>query len=103
MSPYRFTPQAERDLLEIWDYIAHESVEAADRVEAALYEACAFLAEGPLRGHMREDLTNLPLRFWTVQRYPKYILVYDPETRPLSIIRILQGMRDVRAIFERGS
>lgn len=99
MSLYRFTPQAENDLIEIWNYIAQDSVESADRVEAAVYEACAFLADGPLRGHVREDLTSRPVRFWTVQRYPNYIVVYDPESRPLEIIRILRGARDIRAIL----
>lgn len=97
MSSYRFTPQVSTDLVEIWDYIARESVDAADRVEAAIYEACAFLAEEPLRGHIRKDLTDLPLRFWVVQRHPRYIVVYAPGTQPLAIIRILQGARDILA------
>jgi plasmid stabilization system protein ParE len=103
MSLYRFTSQAENDLFEIWSYIAQDSVEAADRVQAAIQKACEFLASGPLRGHVREDLTNLPLRFWTVQRYPKYIVVYDPRSHPLKIIRVLQGMRNLRAILGRDS
>lgn len=44
MSSYRFTPQAANDLVEIWNYIAQNSVEAANRVRAAVYEACTFLA-----------------------------------------------------------
>ena len=63
MSRYHFTPQAADDLFEIWSYIARDSVEAANRVEEAIYKACSFLAEGPLRGNPREDLTKLPLRF----------------------------------------
>ncbi|MGH9445783.1 MAG: type II toxin-antitoxin system RelE/ParE family toxin [Terriglobia bacterium] len=100
MNLYRFTPQAENDLFEIWSYIARDSVDAADRVEATVYEACAFLADGPLRGHSRQDLTNLPLRFWTVPRYPTYIVVYDPQSRPLQIIRILQGARNIATVLK---
>ena len=99
MSRYQFTPQAVDDLFEIWSYIARDSVQAANRVEAAVYNACAFLAEGPLRGSTREEITKLPLRFWTVQAFPKYIIVYDPQTDPLQIIRILHGSRDVLAIL----
>ncbi len=99
MSRYQFTPQATDDLFEIWSYIARDSVEAANRVEDAIYKACAFMAEGPLRGYAREDLTKLPLRFWTVQAYPNYIIVYDPKTDPLQIIRILHGTRDILAIL----
>jgi hypothetical protein len=35
-------------------------------VEQAIYDACALMAEAPLRGHSRPDLTSRPLRFWTL-------------------------------------
>jgi len=101
MTLFRFTPQAEADLFDVWSYIAPDSPEAADRVENAIYEACALLAEGPLRGQTRTDLTSRPLRFWTVQRYPTYIVVYDPATSPLQIIRILHGKRDLKRLFDK--
>jgi plasmid stabilization system protein ParE len=99
MSRYQFTPQAIDDLFEIWSYIARDSSQAANRVEAAVYNACAFLAEGPLRGRTREEITPLPLRFWTVQAFPNYIIVYDPQSDPLQIIRILHVSRDILAIL----
>jgi plasmid stabilization system protein ParE len=99
MSRYQFTPQAVDDLFEIWSYVARDSVGAANRLEAAVHTACAFLAEGPLRGSTREDITRLPLRFWTVQAFPNYIIVYDPHTDPLQIIRILHARRDIQAIL----
>jgi plasmid stabilization system protein ParE len=83
VSRYQLTPEAEDDLFEIWLFIASDSVPAADRIEAAIYDACARLAEAPLQGHIRQDLTALPLRFWTLPRYHNYMIVYDPETRPL--------------------
>ena len=100
MSRCQFTPQAAGDLFEIWSYIARDSVEAANRVEEAIYKACDLLAEGPSRGHAREDLTKHPLRFWTVQPYPNYIIVYHPKTDPLSgMTRILHGTRNIAAIL----
>ncbi len=102
MSPYQFTPQAVSDLFEIWSYVARDSGEAANRVEDAIYRACDLLAEGPLRGHLREDLTKHPLRFWTVQAYPSYIIVYDPKTDPLQVVRILHGARNILAILGEG-
>lgn len=95
MIRYRLTPRARADLRSIWSYIAFDNVGVADRVEAAIYDACAFLAQAPLRGHSRKDLTELPVRFWTVLRYPKYVIVYDPADKPLKVIRILHGARDV--------
>ena len=71
MTAYVLTPLAKADIFNIWAHIAENSEPVAARVEQAIYDACAFLAEGPLRGHTRPDLTARPLRFWTVIRYPK--------------------------------
>jgi antitoxin ParD1/3/4/toxin ParE1/3/4 len=96
MSGYRLTSRAETDLFAIWAYIARDSIDSADRVEHAIYSACAFLAENSLAGHRRSDLTNLPVLFWAVVKYPRYVIVYNPTTRPLEIVRILHGARDVK-------
>ena len=63
MSSYHFTPQAVDDLFQIWCYIAGDDLNAANRVEEAIHAACAFVADTPLVGGIREDLTALPLRF----------------------------------------
>jgi plasmid stabilization system protein ParE len=64
-----------------------------------VYEACTFLAHPPQSGQVRKHFTALPVRFWTVQQFPKYLIVYRPETAPLQIIRVLHGMRDVKRIL----
>ncbi len=48
MSAYVLTPLAKTDIFDIWAYIAENSEPAADRVEQAIYDACAFLGEGPV-------------------------------------------------------
>ena len=99
MSSYVLTPLAKADVFDIWSYIAEDSVEAAGRVEQAIYDACAFLAEAPLRGHGRQDLTDRPLRFWTLVRYPNYTVVYRPERKPLEVVAVLHGKRNIRRIL----
>jgi antitoxin ParD1/3/4 len=79
MSSYVLTPRAKADIFHIWAYIADHNQDAADRVEQAIFDACAFLAETPMRGHCRPDLTGRPLRFWTLSRYPNYVIVYRPD------------------------
>lgn len=101
MSAYVLTPLAKADIFDIWAYIAENSETAADRVEQAIYDACAFLAEGPLRGHTRPDLTPRSLRFWTLSRYPNYSVVYRPETAPLQIVAVLHGKRNIRRILKQ--
>ena len=63
MSAYVLTPLGKADIFDIWAYIAENSKSAADRLEQTIYDACAFLAEGPLCGHTRLDLTPRSLRF----------------------------------------
>lgn len=75
MTRYQFTPQAVDDLFEIWSYIAGDSQDAANRVEEAIYVACAQLAESPLAGHLRSDLTARALRFWPALPYRNYLIV----------------------------
>ena len=99
MTEYRFTPQAVDDLFEIWSYIAGDNLDAANRVEEAVYSACAFLAESPLAGRVREDLTALPVRFWLVQPFRNCWIVYDPQSKPLQIIRILHPARNIAAVL----
>jgi plasmid stabilization system protein ParE len=100
MSDYDLTPLAKADVFEIWAYIADDNEDAADRVERAIYDACKFVAESPLRGHSRKDLTSRALRFWTLTRYPNYTIVYRPETAPVQVVAVLHGTRDVRRILK---
>jgi antitoxin ParD1/3/4 len=95
MSLYLLTPQAEDDLFDIWSYIAQDNLDAADRVETQIYGACAFLASTPQAGHVRSDLTNRKVRFWTLPHLSHYVIVYAPACDPLRIIRILHGSQDI--------
>lgn len=87
MSVYALTPLAKADIFDIWSHIATDSEDAANRVERAIYAACAFVAEAPLRGHSRSDLTTRPLRFWTLTSYPNCTVVYQPGTRIRRILK----------------
>jgi len=100
MSVYALTPLAKADISDIWCYIADDSEDAADRVEQAIYDACAFAAENPMRGHSRPDLTSGSLRFWTLTRYPNYTVVYRPETALLQVVAVLHGKRNIQSILK---
>ncbi|MCE9520112.1 MAG: type II toxin-antitoxin system RelE/ParE family toxin [Verrucomicrobia bacterium] len=67
MKAWEFSPEAKDDLQEIWVYIAGDNPEAADKLEADIYEACEALANNPRLGHNRRDLTDEPVLFWTVR------------------------------------
>ena len=100
MSAYVLTSLAKADIFEIWSYIADDSEEIADRVEQAIYDACSFLSNAPRRGHTRSDITNLPVRFWSLTRYPNYLIVYLPDTNPIQVIAVLHGRRNVKRLLK---
>ena len=99
MSSYKLTPLATADIFEIWSYIAEDSEEAAERIEKSIYAACAFVANSPLCGHRRPDLTSRGLRFWTLTRYPSWTLVYRPDTSPIQIVAVLHTKRNIKQIL----
>ena len=101
MSVYALTPLAKADIFDIWCYLAGDSEDAADRVEQAIYDACALVARAPMGGHSRPDLTSRSLRFWTLTRYPNYTVVYRPETAPLQVVAVLHGKRNIRRILKQ--
>ena len=80
--PYRLTERAEADVDAIADFIAGDSVDAAVKVVLALEDAFVLLASRSGIGHARTDLTDRPLKFWTVH---SYLVVYDPASDPLTI------------------
>jgi hypothetical protein len=49
-------------------------------VEAEVVATCRRLAKHPLIGTKRQDVTQLSVRFWTVMRFPNYVIVYRPDT-----------------------
>lgn len=69
MKKYVLNVDAEQDLNEIWEYIAEDSIDAADRWIDKLFDAFESLAQSPGKGHRREDLTALPVLFWPVGAY----------------------------------
>ena len=97
MADHFYSPEARLDLLEIWEHIASDNVDAADRVEQEVRKAVTMLANNPGLGHLRSDLTSKPVRFWAVY---SYLVIYDPDARPLEVVRILSGYRDVAVLLK---
>ena len=103
MASFRLTPDAIDDVDTIWRFIFKDNSAAADAVEEEIKSACALLAREPYRGHVRSDLTRLPVRFWTLPKYPNYMIIYKPDSRPVEIVRILHGMRNIKQILGKTS
>jgi plasmid stabilization system protein ParE len=98
MRRYVLAPEAALDLAEIWLYIRRESSEqTADRIERVIRDKFLFLARNRNAGHRRQDLTRVPVRFYSVY---SYLIIYRPESRPLEVAAILHGNQDVERILE---
>jgi toxin ParE1/3/4 len=95
MSMFVLHPEAFADLNEIWEYIAADNQDAADRVLEEIYDAIGALVRFPHQGHSRPDLTSRPFRFHVVR---DYVLAYAPGEKPLAVIAVLHGRRNPRVI-----
>ena len=95
MSGFVLHPEAYTDLEEIWEYIAADSLDAADGVREEIYQAIQSLVPFPYIGHNRPELTARPLRFQSVR---DYVIAYAPDEKPLAVIAVLHGRRNPRVI-----
>jgi antitoxin ParD1/3/4/toxin ParE1/3/4 len=98
MTRFVLTRTAERDLDQIKTYLLKEAGPTITRaVLKDIRKALELLGNEPGAGHVREDLTSRPVKFWPVY---SYMVVYDPRTNPVQIVRVLHGMRDVEEILD---
>lgn len=88
-------PLAETDILEIWDYIADDSLTAADRWVDHLDEQFRVLATQPMMGRAREELAPGVRSFL----FGRYVVFYVPLANGIDVVRVLHGARDIDAVF----
>jgi plasmid stabilization system protein ParE len=98
VSGYVLGEDAEFDLIDIWEYIAGDNIDAADRWIGKLFDAFEALGHTPGMGHRREDLTPYSVLFWPVGTY---LVIYRAERRPIEIVAVTQGSRDIPAFLHR--
>lgn len=96
MADFSLTLLAEQDLDEIIMYISKENKNAALNLLNNFFEAFNLLADNPQIGHIREDLTDNKVRFWSVKS--RYLVIYTDIT-PIKIIRVLNGYRDIASML----
>jgi plasmid stabilization system protein ParE len=95
VSRYTLSLNAHRDVFEIWLYIAKDSVDVADEVEAAIFKNCELLAENPGIGKLSVKATKRPLLSWPAVPYKNYLIFYELQPRGITIVRIVRGKRDI--------
>jgi toxin ParE1/3/4 len=96
MKTIRVAERAQEDLLEIWEYIAGENPENAERLLQTFREKFELLLSHPLIGRERNEL------FIGLRSFPsgKYIIFYQPMDYGIEILRVRHGASDLRGLFD---
>jgi plasmid stabilization system protein ParE len=76
VTQYVLSEDADRDLDGIWDYIAEDSIAAADQWIGRLFDAFDAIGNTPGIGHKREDLTAHPVL--AGRRLPRHLSRHIP-------------------------
>lgn len=99
-SSYILTPVAQEDLVAIRDFYLDEAgSRVARQMVVEFVEAFRFLAGTPGAGHRREDLAeDRPILFWAMR---DYLILYRPASKPLQILSVVRGSRDVSTVINR--
>ncbi len=92
------SPAAERDVLEIVEWIASENPVAAKGFRVALDKLAGTVGKHPRIGVLKPSVASPPIRFFPIRGFP-YIVVYTPDRDPPLIVRVLHGARDLPEVL----
>ena len=90
---FRKLPQADLDLDSIWNFIAADDVQAAERQINRIGKIFQMLVENPLAGRERPELRK-DLRSFPVGSYVEF---YIPLSDGIEVARVMNSRRDIDA------
>ena len=92
--PAELTPEARREAAHEVRRLAKRNPSAARDLRRAIVDVARLIGAHPLAGHRRTDVLLGPYRFWGLTRF-HLLLVYDPGTDPVQILRLVDMRRDL--------
>jgi len=98
--------QANRDLVRIGAYLDEAAgAIVAERFLIAAEAAFAKLESMPYLGSLSQHLPSrfADVRIWSISGFRKYLIFYRRVTDGIEVMRVLHGMRDLRAILEESN
>jgi toxin ParE1/3/4 len=96
------TRDAERDLEDIYRYIAqHDAQSSADRVLERLIETAAALGTHPDRGSCPQELRTVGIEEYRQVFFKPYRLIYRLHGQRVVIYVIADGRRDMQSLLAR--
>lgn len=95
MAAFILSEKAEKDIVEIWAYVAADDVDAADRFVDTVTGKLTKLTETPYIGRLRndlgKDLRSLP--------FGDYVIIYRPVEVGIEVVRVVHGARNLTGLF----
>ncbi len=82
-------------MAEIWDYIAADSIEHADRLIDLIDTKFKVLADQPGMGRSRSELATDLHSF----AFGNYTIFYVPLSNGIDVVRVLHGARDIGTVL----
>jgi toxin ParE1/3/4 len=94
--PVLVTPAAKKDLFEIADFIADQSLDSGlrflDKVETSFQKLAEMPELGAVCPFRHAEITGIRVR--AVTGFPNHLIFYRVETEQICVIRVLHGSQD---------
>jgi plasmid stabilization system protein ParE len=97
MSRPSIAASARAEIREIVEYVSADSPTAALPVRGAIFRAIGRIGEWPGMGHVRQDITEKPLRFLSVMG--RYTIVYQEVGDRVIILHVFGAGRDIAKLL----
>jgi len=97
MASFVFSEFVRGDLAVIWDYIALDNLDAADRFLEAANSTFLELAMNPEIGQPRRFPGSQlrSLRSFRIKGFENYLIFYRPVSEGIEVLNVLHGARDL--------
>jgi plasmid stabilization system protein ParE len=89
--------QARRNLIEIWKYVAKDSVRHADRLHERFYEVFSLLGRQPEIGIDSSEIKQGTRKF----PVDNYIIYYKITQRGIQVLHVFHGKQNQRKALRR--
>ena len=101
MAKILLSEYVEPELTAIWEFIAFDNLDAADRFLDAAQSTFQQLAEMPGMGRTRPFPQSVlkNLRSFRIRDFDNYLIFYRPIADGIEVFHVLHGARDLEAFF----
>jgi toxin ParE1/3/4 len=101
MKQARFSPKAEHDLDDIFNFIAADNPEAAQYVRQNILNSADLLAQYPELGRRIRNASprHSQIRWFVIPKFHNYLIFYQPFRETIVVVRILHAAQDWTRFF----